>query len=209
MKLQMAIDFQNTQEALEMVEKVHDIIDIVEIGTPRIVVEGLVPVHAIKEKYPHVTVLADTKIVDGGDVECEDACDAGADIVTVLAVADDATVSAVVKAAHERGKKAMADLISVHDIKKRAGELIALGVDYVCVHTALDVQQQGRTPLGDLRELVCAIPCEKSAVAGGVSLKTIDEYKALNPAIVIVGGGITKADDVRAAVKSFNEKIAD
>ena len=44
MKLQIALDLVDTNTALKMVEKIQDIIDIVEIGTPMIVKEGMAPV---------------------------------------------------------------------------------------------------------------------------------------------------------------------
>ncbi len=207
MKLQIALDLVSSAEALRIVGQIHDVIDIVEVGTPMIMREGMVPVVKIKEIYPEVTVLADTKIVDGGAIECEDACEAGADIVTVLALADNVTVQEVVDTAHRFGRKVMADLICVQDIQTRAKELQKMGTDYICVHTAVDVQRLGKTPLDDLRELVSAVPGEISAVAGGVSLKTLDDYKALKPAIVVVGGGLTKADDIRAATIEIKSKF--
>lgn len=43
--------------------------------------EGLAPVYHVKQRYPNLCVLADTKIVEGEAMECEDACKAHADIV--------------------------------------------------------------------------------------------------------------------------------
>ncbi len=209
MKLQIAIDLATGAEALEMVGHIRDEIDIVEVGTPLIMKEGMVPVRLIKKTYPNVIVLADTKIVDGGDIECADACEAGADIVTVLALADNETVKAVIDTAHKFGRKAMADLICVTDIQKRARELEAMGIDYVCVHTAVDVQKLGKTPLDDLTELVAAIPPHKTAVAGGINMKTLDAYKALNPAIVIAGGSLTNAENLHDAVAEMKKAILD
>ena len=209
MKLQIAIDLATGAEALEMVGHIRDEIDIVEVGTQLIMKEGMVPVRLIKKTYPNVIVLADTKIVDGGDIECADACEAGADIVTVLALADNETVKAVIDTAHKFGRKAMADLICVTDIQKRARELEAMGIDYVCVHTAVDVQKLGKTPLDDLTELVAAIPPHKTAVAGGINMKTLDAYKALNPAIVIAGGSLTNAENLHDAVAEMKKAILD
>ena len=208
MKLQIAIDLVSGQQALTMVEKIHDVIDIVEVGTPMIMREGRAPVKLIKEKYPTVTVLADTKIVDGGDIECADACEAGADIVTVLALADNETIKLVIETAHKYGKKVMADLICVTDIPKRAKELKLMGMDYISVHTAVDVQRLGKTPLDDLKELVSAVPSNIAAVAGGVNLKTIESYKAEKPGIIIAGGALTKAEDVRQAVIEMKTAIS-
>lgn len=46
-------------------------------------------------------MLADTKIVDGEAMEGEDACIAHADIVTLLAMADNATIKEVVDTADQ------------------------------------------------------------------------------------------------------------
>ena len=208
MKLQIAIDTLSGAEALAMVDKIHDVIDIVEVGTPLILREGMAPVRALKQKYPALCVLADTKIVDGGDLESADACEAGADIVTVLALSDDETIRLVVEAAHRYGRKVMADLINVRDIPTRSKELMALGLDYICVHTAFDVQKLGKTPLDDLTELVSAAPPEMAAVAGGIKLETLGAYRRLNPAIVIAGSSLTNAPDIRLAVVEMRAALS-
>lgn len=207
MKLQIAVDTATCGTIMEIVDKIADVIDIVEVGTPMVINEGVQAVRMIKEKYPDLTVLADTKIVDGGQLECQYAVDAGADIITVLAVSADATIRAVAETAHASGRKAMADLISVQDIRTRARQLRELGVDYIAVHTGVDVQAQGRTPYGDLKELVQAVPSDMCAVAGGVNMQTVEDYVALKPEIIIAGGALYHAPDVRAAVVEMKEKL--
>lgn len=81
MKLQIAIDIANTETVLSIADAVHDVIDILEVGTPVITKEELTPVYHVKQRYPNLCVLADTKIVDGEAMECEDVCKAHADIV--------------------------------------------------------------------------------------------------------------------------------
>ncbi|MCH6268521.1 orotidine 5'-phosphate decarboxylase / HUMPS family protein, partial [Neobacillus citreus] len=46
MELQLALDLVNTEEAIKLVEEVKDYIDIVEIGTPVVKIEGLQAVKA-------------------------------------------------------------------------------------------------------------------------------------------------------------------
>ena len=207
MKLQIAVDIADTKRILEIADQVHDVIDIYEVGTPVIMKEGMVPVRALKDRYPGLTVLADSKIMDGGALECEDICRNGADIVTVLALADNATVEEVVQVAHRYGRKVMADLICVRNIPERSRELVEMGVDYVAVHTGVDMQKRGRTPLKDLRELVKAIDPEKSAVAGGVNRKTVSDYVAERPGIVISGTALYNAPDIRAAVLEMKQLL--
>jgi 3-hexulose-6-phosphate synthase len=207
MKLQIAIDMVDAEMALKMVEQIHDVVDIVEVGTPMIVREGMLPVRLIKEKFPKVVVLADAKIVDGGDIESGDAFEAGADIVTVLGVAEDATIQAVVNTARKYGKQVMADMICVSDVGKRAAELDRMGVDYVCLHTALDVQNTGKTPFDELSLVMAVLVNAKVAVAGGINMGTIPLTKSYQPEIVVAGGALTKAANLRAAVIEMEDAI--
>lgn len=205
MKLQIAMDVADNSRIMEIARQISDIIDIFEVGTPVIMKEGMVPVKMLKEAYPHMTVLADSKIVDGGAIECKDICESGADIVTVLALSDNATIKEVVKVAHQYGRKVLADLICVTDIPKRSKELAAMDVDYIGVHTGVDMQKEGRTPLSDLRELTKAVDNTRTAVAGGVNLGTLPDYVAEKPEIIIAGSALYNAENVREAVLQMKE----
>ena len=207
MKLQIAVDVADTKRILDIADQIHDVIDIYEVGTPVIMKEGMVPVKALKDRYPELTVLADSKIMDGGALECEDICKNGADIVTVLALADNATIEEVVQVARRYGRKVMADLICVTDIAGRSRELVEMGVDYVAVHTGVDMQKRGRTPLKDLQELTKAIDPERAVVAGGVNRKTVASYVEERPGIVISGTALYTSPDIRGAVLEMKEAL--
>jgi 3-hexulose-6-phosphate synthase len=207
MKLQIALDLTTTEQAVALVEKTLPYIDIAEVGTPMIIREGMVPVRELKKRFPDLCVLADTKIVDGGALECADAVEAGADIITVLAFSDRQTVRDVVEVAHKAGRKVMADLIGIEDIPAVALEMAALDVDYICVHTGVDAQKSGRTPLGDLDKLLTVLPPEKTGVAGGISLKTVGEYAARKPGILIAGGALAGSVDPRQTAKDMKEAM--
>lgn len=207
MKLQIAVDIADTARCVEIADQIHDVIDIFEVGTPVVIREGMAPVRALKEKYPDLCVLADTKIMDGGALEAEDVARAGADIMTVLAVSDNSTVREVIETAHRFGRRVLADLMCIRDIPARSRELVAMGADFVCVHTGTDMQKSGRTPLRDLQELVGAIDPARAAVAGGVKLSTVGCYKALSPGIIIAGSALYHASDIRAAVIEMKEAI--
>ena len=66
MKLQIALDDITLKGALELVERVRDSIDIIEIGTPLIYLCGMEAVRAMKQRFPDKEVLADMKIMDSG-----------------------------------------------------------------------------------------------------------------------------------------------
>ncbi len=204
--LQLALDTLTFEESLKLLDEVKDSVDIVEIGTPFLLNEGLKVLTKIKEAYPNYIYLADAKIVDGAKIEATDAFEAGADIVTVLGLADNKTVSDVVECAKIYGTKVMVDLINVSDIGKRSKELLALGVDYLCVHTAFDVQDTTLPPLEDLKIINQLGNCY-SGVAGGVGLKTIKEIAAEKPAVVVVGGAITNSENPKEIARLIKMEI--
>lgn len=201
MKLQLALDLVNIPDGIALVKEVEQYVDIVEIGTPIVINEGLHAVKAMKEAFPHLEVLADLKIMDAGGYEIMKAAEAGADLVTVLGATNDMTIKGAVEEAKKQNKKILVDMINVVDLEKRAREVDALGVDYICVHTGYDQQAAGENPFEDLQTIKRAVTHAKTAVAGGIKLETLPEVIKANPDLVIVGGGITGAAD-KAAVAS-------
>ncbi|WAE42031.1 3-hexulose-6-phosphate synthase (plasmid) [Staphylococcus pasteuri] len=207
MKLQLAIDLLDKEEAAKLAQEVEEYVDIVEIGTPIVINEGLPAVELLSKSISKAQVLADLKIMDAADYEVSQAVKFGADITTILGVAEDASIKAAIEEAHKYNKELLVDLIAVQDIEKRAKELDEMGADYIAVHTGYDLQAQGQSPLENLRKVKSVIKNSKVAVAGGIKPDTIESIVAENPDLIIVGGGIANADDPKAAAKSCRNAI--
>ena len=207
MKLQLALDLVNIPEAIEVVKEVESYIDVVEIGTPVVINEGLRAVKEMKAAFPELTVLADLKIMDAGGYEIMKASEAGADIITVLGATDDMTIKGAVEEAKKQGKEILVDMINVKNIEQRAKEIDALGVDYICVHTGYDLQAVGQNSFEDLQTIKKAVKQAKTAVAGGIKLDTLPEVIKAGPDLVIVGGGITGQDDKKAVAAQMQQLI--
>lgn len=194
-KLQLALDFGTKDEIQALLAELSGMIDILEIGTPLIIREGIRFVTEIKQTFPATSLLADLKIMDAGDIEAKMAYEAGADLVTVLGAANDFTIAAAVRAASATDKKIMADLINVRDIQTRARQIEQLGVAYLCVHTATDSQRQGLNPLAELEEVSRVVPPHKIAVAGGIDEALLPRILSYRPAVAIVGSAVTTSAD--------------
>ncbi|MEW9672542.1 3-hexulose-6-phosphate synthase [Ammoniphilus sp. 3BR4] len=207
MKLQLALDLVNIPGAIEVVKEVQDYVDVVEIGTPVIINEGLKAVKEIKAAFPNLTVLADLKIMDAAGYEVSQASAAGADIITILGVAEDESIKGAVAEARKQGKQILADMIAVKDIAARAAELDEFGVDYICVHTGYDLQAVGKNSFEDLATIKKVVKNAKTAIAGGIKLETLPEVIKAQPDLVIVGGGITSKEDKKAAAAKMQELI--
>ena len=96
MELQLGIDLLNKEEAAELAKKVEEYVDIVEIGTPIVINEGLPAVQHLNENISNAKVLADLKIMDAADYEVSQAVKFGADVVTIPGVTEDASIKDVV-----------------------------------------------------------------------------------------------------------------
>ncbi|MFB9757284.1 MULTISPECIES: 3-hexulose-6-phosphate synthase [Bacillaceae] len=207
MELQLALDLVNIPEAKQVVKEVEEHIDIVEIGTPVVINEGLRAVKEIKEAFPSLKVLADLKIMDAGAYEVMKASEAGADIITVLGATDDSTIKGAVEEAKKQGVQILIDMINVKDLEQRAKEVDALGVDYICVHTGYDLQAEGESPFEQLQTIKRVVKNAKTAVAGGIKLNTLPEVVQSQPDLVIVGGGITGQQDKKAVASEMQRLV--
>ena len=207
MKLQLALDDLTLEAAIALVARVRDHIDILEAGTPLIYGYGMEAVRALKARFPEKQVLADMKIMDSGAWETEEAMAAGADYVTVQGVSEDATVRNCLETAERYGREVVVDMLCVPDLPGRIRELEALGVQGLAVHTGVDQQAAGRTPLDDLRRMTACAKKAKISVAGGIRPDTVAEYAAYRPEVVIVGGGILHAPDPVAAAAAIARQL--
>lgn len=206
MKLQLSCDFISFGRAVRLVEDTLPYIDIIEMGTPFLFQNGIKAVKIFKEAYPDKDILADMKIMDGGYEEARMAFEAGADIVTVLAVSSLNTIKNAARCARDFGKAIMVDMIGVEDIRKRTSDLRDFDIDYVCVHTAVD-DQKNDNPLDDLRKVKQNFRGVRVAVAGGIKLENMEEVISERPEIVIVGGGLTKAANPKDTARAMKEKM--
>lgn len=210
-KLQVALDLTNLEAAIRVGEMaIEGGCDILEAGTPLIKSVGIESVRRLRHAFPRTQIVADMKIIDAGRIEAKLAAEAGADIVTVLGVADDSTIRDVVSEAKLHGVSVCGDLITIKDPVKRAIELESLGVDMVCVHIGVDVQKSRGITVKELINEIRLISRSISipvCVAGGIKHDIVKDLIEAGARIIIVGSAITAAPDPKTATKEIKEII--
>ena len=207
MKIQIALDDLSLNDAVNLMKKTGGCVDIIEVGTPMIMQYGMSAVRRIKQEFPDKQILADMKIMDAGYYEAEIALKAGADYVTVLGTTDDLTIKGCVEVASKYHGKTVVDMICVRGIEKRIRQVEMLGADYVSVHVGLDEQAAGMTPLDQLAVMMRTAQKAQVSVAGGISLKTLPDYISLKPSVIIIGAGITHAENVVETAEAFSRAV--
>jgi len=206
--LQVALDLMHLKRAVEIArESLEGGADWIEAGTPLIKSEGAECLRVLKKEFPGHTLVADMKTMDVGAFEVEIAAKAGANVVTVLGLSDDGTISESVMTARKYGAAVMLDLINVPDKVARAKRAEELGVSYICLHVGIDEQMKGEgSPLDVVSEVASAINIPL-AVAGGITSETAPKMIERGASIIIVGGGIIKTGDVRGAAKAVKDSM--
>jgi 3-hexulose-6-phosphate synthase/6-phospho-3-hexuloisomerase len=205
--LQVALDLLELKRALQIAqESVDGGADWIEVGTPLIKSEGMQAVRSLRDQFPHITIIADMKVADTGAIEVEMAAKAGADIVCILAEADDAVVAEAVRAARLYGIRLMADLINARDPKARALQLESMGVDIICAHVGIDQQMTGKDSVRFLSTLAGTVRIPV-AVAGGIDAEGAGEAVRHGAGIVIVGGWIIRSADVTASTRKIRDAM--
>ena len=216
MKLQLTLDSPSVEDCLDLVLATRDYVDIVEVGYPLLVEEGLSLVYHVKHAFPKKTVLADVKIFHSGGYVARKCFERGADVVTVLGLASDETFRAVLDVAHEHGGSVVGDLAGTESPVARALELEVLGVGEVVVPSGLGVdgnelsevadlgeQPTDDMPLRRLLDLNEQLSTTRTAVVGHIGLDNIDDVVAARPSTILVGRAIVAAQDPRASAAAL------
>lgn len=204
--LQVAIDVLSLPQALRIVGDVFPHLDIIEIGTPLIINQGLRALETIKARYMGKKYLADLKIMDAGNIEAASAFKRGADIVTVLAAADDLTICGALDAAEAYGGQIMVDLLNVREAVSRAVQLDAMRVPIICLHTAFDRRGPGKDILYLLDLVRPAVNCQL-AIAGGLTSDTVGQALSKGADILVVGSGIADQPDPGAVARAIMKEL--
>ena len=205
-KLQVAIDLLTTEEALALAAKVAPYVDIIELGTPLIKNMGSAVITAMKNAHPDKLVFADLKTADAGELEADVAFKAGADLVTVMGAAGNATIVGAVKAAKAHNKGIVVDTIGYADRVKRAQEVTEFGVEFVELHAGLDEQWTEGYSIQVLIDEAARVGVPVS-VAGGVNIDNVAAVVKAGAIVVVAGAAIYAAEDPAAAAKALREAI--
>jgi len=206
--LQVALDFINLRRAINVAKEAVDAgVDWIEAGTPLIKSEGLDSIRVLRKEFPTATIVADMKTMDAGRVEMETAAKAGADIAVVMGSATDATIKECISAGKNYGIKIEVDLLGIADCVSRSIEVEKWGADFVGIHTAIDEQMQGSSPFERLRE-ICSKVNIPVAVAGGMNSETVADAVNAGAKIIIVGGAICKATNIKTATENLKKAIS-
>ena len=209
-KIQLALDTTDLGFALKAAWELQEYVDVIEAGTHLLLAEGLRSVSMLKSLFPEKVVLADTKIIDSGDLLAEAACSAGANVITVVSAAGQPTILKAVSAAHSAGKKVLLDHLSTDwgspDILAKA----RLDVDFIGLHLPKDLQDSTMLDVDILRKALNNF-AKPIFLAGGVEPELVRKMIGLPIGGFVIGNyllegpnRIEKAHELNNLINQWN-----
>ncbi|WP_027120544.1 3-keto-L-gulonate-6-phosphate decarboxylase UlaD [Mycoplasmopsis lipofaciens] len=209
--LQIALDNQTIEEAIQSAKKVEKYIDIIEVGTILIASEGKKAIKALKEAFPNKIIVADGKIADAGKIFGKMFFENGADYTTCICAAEVPTIVETMNIAKEYGdnKEVQIELTS-NFTWEQVEQWKKAGVPQVVWHRSRDSQASGVKWGSRDIEAVKKLADKgfKVTITGGVSLEDIKLFKDIPVYIFIAGRSLRDAENPEQAAKEFKDEFA-
>ncbi len=207
--LQVALDNFTLSEALESTRVLAPELDVVEIGTLLCLARGAESIQVMRTLYPENIIVADLKIVDAGGELAGMACDNGANWVTVMCNAADATKAKAVEAAAKRGGEMQVELFGNWTFEQ-AVEWKNIGLKQVIYHQSRDALNSGGSWGPANMETVKKLTDMdfEVSVTGGLTLDVISLFEGIPIKSFIVGRNLRNVADPAAEARAYKAEIA-
>jgi 3-hexulose-6-phosphate synthase len=206
MQMQISYDFTNLSQALEIAKKTASFADIIEVGTPLILAEGVAAIKEFKALFPDKNILADAKIVDRISDTIPLFSEAESKYITVLYGTSNKVIQKAAGLAHSLNSKIVLDLIDPETMGQGARDAESLNVDHILFHYP---HEAGETISHiDQWELVKGNTKLPIFVSGRIHKEQMKKILKLKPQGIVIGKAITQATDPETAAREFREIIS-
>lgn len=206
--LQIALDVTSLDQALAILAIDHlvDTVDIIEAGTVLLASEGQKAVRVLHQHYPNKALVADFKIADAVKTIGSMWFDGGANLITVIAAADLATMENAAKLAIDYGQTIQIELYGRWDLEL-AAQWRRVGITHVIYHHARDASKPWDTT--DLEKISALIKLGfHVSVTGGLKPENVIFFKGLELYSFIIGRSLYGANDPLAIAQAFQTQLS-
>lgn len=205
--LQLALDVTCLDQAFQILSVDHliDTIDIIEAGTVLLASEGKNAVTLLHQHYPNKRLVADFKIADAVTTIGTMLFEAGANLITVIAAADIATMAIAAKLADQLGQSIQIELYGRWDLEL-AAQWRDVGIHHVIYHHARDASKPWDT--SDLDKIKALIELGfQVSVTGGLKPESVAFFQGLELYSFIIGRSLYEAPDPLVVAKAFQTQL--
>lgn len=202
--LQVALDNNTIEEALESIRKLGEVVDILEAGTILCLSEGMKAVKCIRAFYPDKIIVADTKCADAGSTVAKNCKNAGANWMTVICCATIPTMKAAQKEIDELQVELYGDWTF-----EQAQQWRDIGIGQVVYHQSRDAllsgEKWGEKDLNKIKKLIEM--GFRVSVTGGLDYDTLELFSGLDVYTFIAGRSLRDAANPREEAQKWQNKL--
>lgn len=206
--LQLALDHTHWHQAQQDVNRLGSHVDIIEAGTILCLAEGLTVIRQLRACCPDKIIVADWKVADAGALLAHQALDAGANWLTVICAASQATVARAQAVACQHNGEIQIELFGNWTLTDAKGWR-ACGVRQAIYHRSRDAeasgQRWGQTDIQRMQSL-SELGFELS-ITGGLTPEDIPLFRDIAVRAFIAGRALTDASDGVAVAEAFHQQI--
>jgi 3-hexulose-6-phosphate synthase len=155
--VQISLDCPGCEEAVQLSKlAIQAGVHWLEAGTGLLLGSGLEGIRVLRREFPHLPIIADTKIMDGGYPLSKWCGKAGADYTVVMSAAGEHVVRGALKWRDEFGTKVMVDTMYEPNQLDVCRRMEDLGADYLVLHLGLEERavETGRSALDYLEQVI-------------------------------------------------------
>ncbi|MGZ9414336.1 3-keto-L-gulonate-6-phosphate decarboxylase UlaD [Mycoplasma sp. AC157] len=208
--LQIALDNLTIEDAIKSAKKAEKYIDVIEVGTILLASEGKKAISELRKAFPDKIIVADGKIADAGKVFAKMFFESGADYVTAICAAENATMDELVKLSQTYGKnKELQIEMTTNFTWEQVENWKKSLVPQIVWHRSRDAQASGvnwgQKDIDTVAKL--ASMGFKVTVTGGVTVEDIKLFKDIPVFIFIAGRSIRDAENPELAAKEFKDEF--
>ena len=207
--LQLALDNLKLSEALVSTRVLAPELDVVEAGTLLCLAAGKDSIDVLRTLYPNKKIVADLKIVDAGAELAKMACENGADWVTVMCNAANATKAKAVESAAKYNSEIQVELFGNWTYQE-AEEWKNIGLKQVIYHQSRDALNAGGS-WGEANMQVVKKLADMGfevSVTGGLSVEVLSLFQGVPVKCFIVGRNLRDAPDPAEAARNYQTEIS-
>ena len=206
--LQLALDNLKLHEALTSTQPLAPELDVIEAGTLLCLAEGNETIQILRTLYPNQKIVADLKIVDAGAELAQMACQNGADWVTVMCNAANATKAKAVEAAAKYNAEIQVELFGSWTYEE-AEQWKNIGLKQVIYHQSRDALHAGGS-WGEANMQVVKKLANMGfevSVTGGLSIDVLPLFQGIPVKCFIVGRDLRNAKQPIEAARAYQSTI--
>ena len=200
MKLQIALDCTSAERAIEVMDQVKDVVDIIELGQVG-VVQGAIFIKEMQKRYPDLEIILDLKV--NHIYSYLPAIEYGVDYISVADMPEE-RLEETVEQAHKGGVKVVGDVgYSCCDAKSMY-DYAKYGCDQLSFFPFISHENSSLLPL-KLANLVKEETNIEISVYGALTVNNLIPVLELTPDIVVVGAAIWNAENPRQAALEIRD----